>query len=97
VQVNGARLAYELSGTGELLMLIHGSNLATRLLPFAAALARHAPGLRLLRYHRPGYVRTAAGSASVGQQVPDALALLDSLGMPSATSSVIPTANNRPH
>jgi hypothetical protein len=27
--VNGARLAYELSGTGELLMLIHVSNLAT--------------------------------------------------------------------
>jgi pimeloyl-ACP methyl ester carboxylesterase len=75
-------------------MMIHGSNLATGLLPLAAALARQAPGLRLLRYHQRGYGRTAAGSASVGQRAADALALLDSLGMPSTTSWVIPTASN---
>lgn len=92
--MNGAQLAYELSGTGELPMLIHGSNLATGRLTLAAALARHTPGLRLLRCHRRGYGRAAAGSASVGQHAADALALLDSLGMPSATSSVIPTAIN---
>lgn len=51
-QVNGARLAYELSGTGELLMMIRGSNLATGLLSLAAPLARHERGLRLLRCHR---------------------------------------------
>ena len=92
--MNGAQLAYELSGTGELLMMIHGSNLATGLLPLAAALARHERGLRLLRCHRRGYGRAAAGSASVGQHAADALALLDSLGMPSAMSSVIPAASN---
>jgi hypothetical protein len=78
--VNGARLAHELRGTGELLMMMHGSKLATGLLPLAAALARHAPGLRPQRYHRRGYGRTAAGSASVGQHAADALALLRQSG-----------------
>jgi pimeloyl-ACP methyl ester carboxylesterase len=85
-QVNGALLAYELIGTGEPLLLIHGSNLATGLAPLAAALRREAPWLSLLRYHRRGYDGTAAADTppSVDQHATDALDLLDSLGMPSA-------------
>jgi pimeloyl-ACP methyl ester carboxylesterase len=82
--VNGVRLAYELIGTGKPLLLIHGSNLATGLAPLAAALARQAPWLRLLRYHRRGYDGILSGSISVEQHAADALELLARLGMPSA-------------
>jgi pimeloyl-ACP methyl ester carboxylesterase len=84
--VNGAPLAYEITGTGEPLLLIHGSNLATGLWPLAAALEAEAPWLCLLRYHRRGYDGTPATGrpASVNQDAADALDLLNSLGMPSA-------------
>jgi pimeloyl-ACP methyl ester carboxylesterase len=85
-QVNDARLVYELIGSGEPLLLIHGSNLAIGLSPLADALARQAPGLGLVRYHRRGMGGSTAvdGSSSVGQDASDALGLLDCLGMPSA-------------
>jgi pimeloyl-ACP methyl ester carboxylesterase len=85
-QLNGTSLAYELIGSGEPLLLVHGSNLATGLSPLAAALQREAPWLSLVRYHRRGYDGTTATDAapSVGQQAADALDLLDSLAMPSA-------------
>jgi pimeloyl-ACP methyl ester carboxylesterase len=82
--VNGVGLAYELIGTGEPLLLIHGSNFATGLLPLADALAQRAPWLRLLRYHRRGYGTIAGGSIPVDQHASDALELLTSLAMPSA-------------
>ena len=84
--LDGVRLAYELVGAGEPLLLIHGSNLADGLSPLASALAREAPWLRVLRYHRRGYGATAAVDvpASVDQHAADALGLLDSLGMRSA-------------
>jgi pimeloyl-ACP methyl ester carboxylesterase len=84
--VNNALFAYEFIGAGEPLLLIHGSNLATGLAPLTAALAREAPWLRLLRYHRRGYGGTTATAArpSVDQHAADALGLLDSFGMPSA-------------
>jgi len=84
--VNGVRLAYETIGSGEPLLLIHGSNLATGLSPLAAALAREAPRMRLVRYHRRGMGGSAAVDSppSVEQDAIDALGLLDSLGLPSA-------------
>ena len=84
--LDGVSLAYELIGAGEPLLLIHGSNLADGLSPLASALAREAPWLRVLRYHRRGYGGTAAVDvpASVDQHAADALGLLDSLGMRSA-------------
>jgi pimeloyl-ACP methyl ester carboxylesterase len=83
--VNGVRLAYETIGSGEPLLLIHGSNLATGLSPLTAALAREAPRLRLVRYHRRGMGgSTAVDAPSVNLDATDALGLLDSLGLPSA-------------
>jgi pimeloyl-ACP methyl ester carboxylesterase len=84
--VNGVALAYETIGSGEPLLLIHGSNLATGLARLAAVLAREAPRLGLVRYHRRGMGgSTAVGAASsVDLDASDALGLLDSLGLPSA-------------
>lgn len=84
--VNGVRLAYEVMGLGEPLLLIHGSNLATGLSPLCAALMREAPWLQLVRYHRRGMGGSTASDTapSVDQDADDALDLLDSLGLDSA-------------
>ena len=84
--VNGVALVYETIGSGGPLLLIHGSNLATGLAPLAAALAREAPRLELVQYHRRGMgSSTAGGSASsVDLDASDALGLLDSFGLGSA-------------
>jgi pimeloyl-ACP methyl ester carboxylesterase len=66
--------------------MIHGSNLATGLVPLTAALTREARGLGLVRYHRRGMGGSTDVDAppSVDQDATDALGLLDSLGLPSA-------------
>lgn len=85
-QVNDVQLAYDVIGDGEPLVLIHGSNLATGLVPLTSALAVEAPYLQLVRYHR----RRMGGSSgrawpiSVAQQAGDVLGLLDALGLRSA-------------
>jgi hypothetical protein len=53
-QADGVRLVCEDIGSPEPPQLIHRSNFATGL-PLAAALAREASRLRLLRYHQRGY------------------------------------------
>lgn len=87
--VNDIEIEYEVIGQGEQrepLLLVHGSNLATGLAPTAAALAAQAPSLQLVRYHRRGMAGSSGRSwpISVQQQAADALALLDTLGLPSA-------------
>jgi pimeloyl-ACP methyl ester carboxylesterase len=81
--VNDIDLEYEITGHGEPLLLIHGSNLATGLLPLAEALA---PSFQLVRYHRRGMAGSGGRSPSISarQQAADALGLLDALDLPSA-------------
>lgn len=86
VHVNDIDLQYELTGEGQPVLLIHGSNIATGLRPLATALGRHAPWLSLLRYHRRGMGGSTGRDwpISVEQQAADALGLLDALDLPSA-------------
>jgi pimeloyl-ACP methyl ester carboxylesterase len=84
--VNDVDIQYELTGQGEPLLLIHGSNIATGLRPLATALSRRVPFLSLIRYHRRGMGGSTGRDwpISVEQQAVDALGLLDALDLPSA-------------
>lgn len=84
--VNDIDIQYELTGQGEPLLLIHGSNIATGLRPLATALSRHTPSLSPVRYHRRGMGGSTGRDwpISVEQQAADALGLLDALDLPSA-------------
>lgn len=84
--VNGIEIEYEISGSGEPLLLIHGSNLATGLAPLAASLADAAPSHQIVRYHRRGMAGSSGRTWPIGveQHAADALGLLDALGLPSA-------------
>ncbi|MGI5227983.1 alpha/beta hydrolase [Actinoallomurus sp. CA-142502] len=85
-RVNDIDIRYELTGEGEPLLLIHGSNIATGLRPLATALSRRAPSLSLVRYHRRGMGGSTGRDwpISTEQQASDALGLLDALDLPSA-------------
>jgi pimeloyl-ACP methyl ester carboxylesterase len=75
--VDGMTLAYEVAGTGEPLVLIHGALIADAFRPLLAE-----PGLtghyRLITYHRRGYAGSsrASGPVSVARQAADCGALL---------------------
>lgn len=81
-RVNGVELEYELKGSGEPVLLIHGSHIARSFLPLLAQ-----PSLTkkytLIRYHRRGFLGSspARGSVSVKDQATDARALLEHLHM----------------
>jgi benzoate-CoA ligase len=83
--VNGVELEYELQGTGDPVLFIHGSHIADS---YMALLAQ--PALRgdfmLIRYHRRGYLRSAApkGHMSMADQAADASALLAHLDVAAA-------------
>ncbi|MDT5080582.1 MAG: hypothetical protein QOJ80_5219 [Mycobacterium sp.] len=85
-RVNDVQLEYDVTGHGEPLLLIHGSNLATGLAPLATALSVKTPYLQLIRYHRRGMAGSSGRGwpISVEQQASDALGLLDALGLASA-------------
>lgn len=80
--VNGAELEYERTGTGEPVLLVHGSHIARSFLPLVAE-----PTLRsrysLIRYHRRGFLGSSppAGPVTIEDQAADARALLDHLGV----------------
>jgi pimeloyl-ACP methyl ester carboxylesterase len=84
--VDGIDLAYEISGQGEPLLLVHGSNLATGLVPLAAALGEPAPSVQTIRYHRRGMTGSTgrAWPVSIARQAADLLGLLDVLRLDSA-------------
>jgi pimeloyl-ACP methyl ester carboxylesterase len=75
-QVNGVELAYEVVGSGEPMLLIHGAHVADALRPLVdqPALA----GFRRIRYHRRGLGGSShlPGPTSVAVQVGDAAGLL---------------------
>jgi 3-oxoadipate enol-lactonase len=80
--VNGTRLYYEMAGSGDPLVLIHGHTLDTRMWddqfePFA----RH---YRVIRYDMRGYGKSALPTAESYAPADDLMALLRHLGLRSA-------------
>jgi pimeloyl-ACP methyl ester carboxylesterase len=83
--LDGAELEYEVSGTGEPVVFIHGAFVADTFRPLLAepSLAGH---YRLILYHRRGYAGSSrtSGPSSIVQQAVDCLALLRHLGVDQA-------------
>ena len=79
--VNGGILEYEVMGSGEPVLLIHGAFIAEAYAPLCRepALAPY----RLIRYHRRGYAGSSPVPSPLGvaQQAADARALLRQLGV----------------
>jgi pimeloyl-ACP methyl ester carboxylesterase len=82
-KVNGVELGYEVMGSGEPMLFIHGAHIADALQPLVAE-----PALRRfqrIRYHRRGLGGSTrpvdAGPTSVPEQAEDAVGLLDHLGV----------------
>jgi benzoate-CoA ligase family protein len=84
-RVNGAELEYELKGSGEPVLLIHGSHIAGSFIPLVAQPSM-SDGYMLIRYHRRGFYDSApaSGQFSIADQAVDAKALLEHLGMRAA-------------
>jgi pimeloyl-ACP methyl ester carboxylesterase len=80
--LDGADLEYEISGTGEPAVFIHGAFIADTFRPPLAepSLTDH---YRLILYHRRGYADSsrASGPVSIAQQAADCRALLHHLGV----------------
>lgn len=84
-RVNGVELEYELNGSGEPVLLIHGSHLCRSFLVlFAQPVLTER--YTLIRYHRRGFLGSspATGVVSVTDQAADARALLEHLQRPRA-------------
>lgn len=81
-KIDGAELAYEVSGTGEPGVFIHGAFIADTFRPLLAEPSL-AGRYRLILYHRRGYAGSsrAAEPVSVAQQAADCRALLRHLGV----------------
>ena len=87
--VNGVELEYEVTGSGEPVLLI-SPVLADGFLPLMTE-----PSLsdyQLIRYHKRGWVGSTHTDepVTVADHASDAAALLDHLGIPAPTSSAIP-------
>jgi pimeloyl-ACP methyl ester carboxylesterase len=82
-KVNGVELAYEVVGSGEAVLLIHGAHLADALQPLVTEPALERFGR--IRYHRRGLGGSTrpvqAAPTSVAEQADDAVGLLDHLGV----------------
>ena len=80
VQVDGVELEYEVRGSGEPVLLIHGAFLADAYAPLLIQpiLKEH---YRLIHYHRRGYAGSSrpVGPCSIREQAADACAVLDHL------------------
>ncbi len=85
VSIDGAELEYEISGSGEPVVFIHGALIADtfRLL---LAESRLASRYRLILYHRRGYAGSSrsSGPVSIERQAADCAALLRHLGVEEA-------------
>jgi pimeloyl-ACP methyl ester carboxylesterase len=82
-KVNGVDLVYEVTGSGESVLLIHGAHIADALQPLVAEPALER--FQHIRYHRRGLGGSTypvdAGPTSVPVQAEDAVGLLDHLGV----------------
>lgn len=80
--IDGITFEYEVSGTGEPVVFIHGAFIADTFRPLAAE-----PGLagryRLITYHRRGYAGSSRnpGPVSIARQAADCRGLLRHLGV----------------
>lgn len=84
ITINNRKLAYEVHGNGEPVLLMHSGFVADSFTPLmneSELIERY----RLINYHRIGYGQSdrAAGPMSVAEQAADARALLQSLGIKS--------------
>jgi pimeloyl-ACP methyl ester carboxylesterase len=81
-RVNGVELEYEVRGSGEPVLLLHGGLLADENTPLLAEPAL-TDGYRVINYHRRGFADSEHpdGQAKIGDQVADARALLAELGV----------------
>lgn len=83
VAVNGAVLEFEVAGTGEPVLLIHGTPIAEAFRPLLSERVL-LQRFRLIHYHRRGYVEAIGQSdtwATMADQAGDAAALLGHLGV----------------
>jgi pimeloyl-ACP methyl ester carboxylesterase len=80
--MNGLKLEYEVSGTGEPVVFIHGSFIADMFRPLLDHVAVQN-GYRLILYRRRGYYGSSpvTGPVSVEEQAADCRALLRHLGV----------------
>ena len=79
--VNGGEIEYEVNGTGEPVLLIHGTGVAAT---FAPTMTQPSlAGYRLIRFHRRGFAGSSRSPVpfSMKDQAADALALLKALGV----------------
>jgi len=79
--VNGGEIEYEMNGTGEPVLLIHGTGVAAT---FAPTMTQPSlAGYRLIRFHRRGFAGSSRSPVpfSMKDQAADALALLKGLGV----------------
>lgn len=79
-QVNGVELEYEVHGSGEPVLLLHGGLLADENAPLAREPAL-TDAFRVINFHRRGFAGSEhpAGRATIADQVADARALLAEL------------------
>ena len=82
VPVAGGELEYDVRGTGEPVLLIHGAILADAFAPLLTQPAL-ADDYRLIAYHRRGFAGSCrhTGPCTIAQQTADARAVLDHLGV----------------
>jgi 3-oxoadipate enol-lactonase len=79
LKVGGVQLEYEIHGSGEPVLLIHGAHIAAAMRPLVDEPA--LGGFRLIRYHRRGFAGSdhPPGPTSIGAQADDAAGVLDGL------------------
>ena len=81
-EINGVTLEYEVLGTGDPVVLIHGSHIAGS---FATLMTEPAlkDHFRLVRYHRRGFAGSSRAESPlpIARQAADCLALLRQLGV----------------
>jgi pimeloyl-ACP methyl ester carboxylesterase len=85
VNLNGVDLEYDVQGSGEPLLLIHGSILADAFFPLLVE-PRITNNYRVISYHRRGFAGStrARDPFTIGQQAADGRALLRHLDIPRA-------------
>jgi pimeloyl-ACP methyl ester carboxylesterase len=81
-RIDGAELEYEVTGSGEPVVFIHGAFIADMFRPLLTELSL-ATRYRLIHYHRRGYAGSSpvAGPLSMGDVAADCRALLHHLGV----------------
>ena len=83
--IDGITLEYEVKGSGEPVVIIHGGFIAAEYVPLVAEPVLR-DRFRLVRYHRRGYAGSsrADGPLPISRQAADCLALIRSLGIQQA-------------